>query len=125
MGIMRLSPYLLILIIAIMLIGVVANAQITLITGTVSRVWQDGTLESQDGKITYPKQDTILSRLLVSIDDWEFNQGRCYVMSGYEVVRTSGLLTYPETTIEWSYLDENKKPLPKNINVWMSKPIEK
>jgi hypothetical protein len=79
------------------------------------------------GTCSYPNLiDTIKSELLISLTipgKKELYKLTC-VMIGYEVIKRNMPSIYPESTIEWFYLDDNKKPLNKNINVWMSKPIK-
>lgn len=64
------------------------------------------------------KPDTTKVKLLVSIDELDFDKGSAYTMDGYEVMEIKS------DTIIWFYLDKNKKPLQKGINVWMSKPVK-
>ncbi len=113
---MRLSTIL--LIILLLFIVRLANAQITLSdlhsAGDVNKL-NTGTLSY----LGYPLIDTIKSDFIV------VKEGKVIPMSGYEVIKRSGPMRYPETTVEWFYLDEKKRPLSKSINVWMSKPVKK
>lgn len=97
---MRLTT--LLLIILLLFIVGVANAQVT--------------IKSED-----LKSDTVKVRLLVSADDdplTVFGNHHPFIISGYEVFKVTS------DTVIWFYLNENKKPLSKNINVWISKPVK-
>lgn len=64
------------------------------------------------------KVDTIKVYFLVTYKNAR-KKLRCII--GYKVIK----LDYYGFAKEWSYLDHNRKPLSKNINVWITKPIEK
>ena len=115
---MRLSTIL--LMILLLFIVCYANAQITikemLKSGMQYQSLYTGTINRDPIRI-----DTIKSYLLVTMPMPEC-VGDCLMIKqivGYEVIKHDVYL------IEWFYLDDKKKPLSKNINVWMSKPVKK
>ncbi len=105
---MRLTT--LLLIILLLFIVGVANAQLS---GTLTSINKELCPRIMI-KSEYLKSDTVKVMLLVYVDDDPFP----FIISGYEVFKVTS------DTVIWFYLDENKKPLSKNINVWMSKPVK-
>lgn len=80
---------------------------------------------------TRPKTDTAEVILLVTNEHWD---DAAHAMKAYSVRKWDATevyypignqLSYQTQPIGWvhdHYLDKNKKPLPKNIIVWMQKP---
>lgn len=79
-------------------------------------------------KDTLGSRDTIPIKLLLCYD--ESYAGHAFMVKGYEVRRVVDYQWYVMDRDGWKlkpiyghlyYLDERKKPLPKNIYVWLSK----
>ena len=92
---MRLSTLLLIFL--LLLIVGLANGQVTIRSNDL-------------------KTDTVKTEMIVTTRHGEYGEVRA--IYGYEVLKINS------DTVIWLYLDKKKKPLSKNINVWMSKPIK-
>lgn len=126
---MRLTTIL--LFVLLLLTVIKANAQVNLKVIKESHVLTGSTLGNlSTATLEYAmpinRTDTTKSYLLVTMPIDECS-GDCWITKrivGYEVIEYSGSLTWPETTVQWRYLDENKKPLNSKINVWMSKPLK-
>ncbi len=106
----------LIIILLLFIVGV-ANAQLSgTLTSLNKELCPRIMIKSED-----LKSDTVKVMLLVSAYDDPltiFGNHYPFIISGYEIFKVTS------DTVIWFYLDRNKKPLNKNINVWMSKPMK-
>lgn len=116
---MRLFAYILLMIFLI--------AMALMVFGNTAKAQQSFTFKAI-GKVPYfPRNDTIRSKLLVTLDCNVCLKG-AQSMTGYQVVRynydpTWVILPNLES-VEIFYLSNNKELLPKWVTVWMCKEIK-
>lgn len=114
---MRLTTCLLIALVLLLIACNLVTAQITL-----KQIKEVTELSSRSSIVIGAKpsysQDTLKRKLLVSVDEIDFNRGNVYIITGYEVTQLKG------STWKWWYLDKNKIPLDSGITVWGSQPFK-
>lgn len=110
---MRLTTCLLIALVLLLILCNVATAQITL-----KQIKEVAELSFRSSIVSHHQQDTLKRKLLISIDEIEFNRGNVYTITGYEVTQLKG------DTWTWWYLDKNKIPLDSGVTVWGSQPFK-